>query len=1463
MAELLSVRFSKIGHSTARLDGLAYDLTGDDGSPENSMIIASNATGKTSQLHLLYSIFLPAKHDLATHLDEDGRSFPYYFQDNEVGFVVTEWTIPGSNRSLLGGMEKTRVVGRFTQYSNRDEEKHETWFFSFIADEEAGIDDLPLTSSIQTGRVEKHCKTISETKKYLNEVFNKPGREFYCKDVIRDWHANLQKIGFNIDQFKMMMKFTLSEGDSSSFLKKFKDNDLILDFLCGEVIDKKATDQIRRMLSEHRESVRLEPEIRAQLDAFTALLDRLSLIKPVADSYKTVTANHAAANRQLQSVAARLDATKIASETKLKELNGKLESSEIDLADSNSKLEQFTAALYGVQERMAFLSCLAADDNFRSSEKNLLQANRTIKALEALFKSGEVDDARATRDQLLNQLDLLDGPVREKSEEVAMANHLLDSYLRQDYTAATAELSRRQDFLNDAEKIRKELDEKQKTQSASHNQMIGEKEGLDKLERERTKSVENLIFTGILKNAQDSVEKALAAAVDEEERLTEEKNRLDSLKAELDSRLSGLGEQLKGQRKELTGLEAEKIKKEQDLDNYLTARSIVSSLPGIRSCFEQYDEADLFYPGLSGRLNDRYDTFLREDQRVREKITELNEKISAIEAHGGLQPPAQDVIRVIEALAKAGIEAFSWWQIFSERNYSVTEADALITLNPPRYGGVAVKTKKALDNAREVLGVGCGVLAPVIVSVYTDDSSDVQYDGLAVLPDVALAIDIDLSKGFCDRSRVEIAECEASLPLIKENQIAANTAKEKLTVFLGTYSEMSETALQDAILVAKSRVATCQEELAALQAKEEEAIAERDSLKPLIEEKIAELRGVKERLGVLSAHQARHEQDREERLLRIAELASDISELSLLITAGQEAITAAEQKVLQRRDSVTECQGIATGLLQEFTLLNIERKVQPDITFAQLATSSNSARELRNTKQSALEAASTDKEYITVKANADISRKIYEKVSKEYHDDFGAVSEDDKQAAAAELGGRPVSKGDISDAQSNRDLLIEQKGQAKTTQESAQKTYNDLKKKHHGMTVIQFTGDDTACVEQEIFCNGEIARLQERTKTTNTEITEYRFAIEHCRGELKHISSLADSVSLERATGGEPFASIDEAETELHASVKQVKAFAEELVRLEDALKKQNRDLGELLDKQLCASVPTAVSTIKQEKNRREDGILRDGIDELLVYIQQAAAPLPHELAKLEQDKQTTVDEVMHVAKKAFKLLQNLGKKSKIPELGGIWHSWFGLPFVRFTTRVDPDSESSRLAVAGAVTRLAQLAGELPNGAAIVRTALAEMLSGAFQIETLKPDPLPTTKYYPISHKEGVRSWSGGQKLSGSVLLYMAFSNLLMAEGQAAGGVLLMDNPFGSCNHIEFVRLIVALTRQYGVQMIAYTPVVDEEIRRMYRNNVLLRKGGASGLSKRGFTMVQLEQKIYNNGETARLRIKAEVPNAA
>ena len=126
MAELLSVRFSKIGYRDARLDGLSYSLTLSDGSPENALIIGSNSSGKTSQLHLLFSIFLPHHNELVSEKDSSGRHFAYYFEENEIGFVATEWTIPGSGNLPGMAAAKTRVVGRFSQFTNRERYEHTT-----------------------------------------------------------------------------------------------------------------------------------------------------------------------------------------------------------------------------------------------------------------------------------------------------------------------------------------------------------------------------------------------------------------------------------------------------------------------------------------------------------------------------------------------------------------------------------------------------------------------------------------------------------------------------------------------------------------------------------------------------------------------------------------------------------------------------------------------------------------------------------------------------------------------------------------------------------------------------------------------------------------------------------------------------------------------------------------------------------------------------------------------------------------------------------------------------------------------------------------------------------------------------------------------------------------------------------------------------------------------------------------
>src|SRR6266480_3537016 len=98
MPNLLSVRFSKVGYSEARIDGLGYSLSR-DGEAKNSLVLTGNGGGKTTQVHLLFSLFLPQKYDLMTYKDNTGRRFEYYFEENEIAFIASEWSIPNSQIS--------------------------------------------------------------------------------------------------------------------------------------------------------------------------------------------------------------------------------------------------------------------------------------------------------------------------------------------------------------------------------------------------------------------------------------------------------------------------------------------------------------------------------------------------------------------------------------------------------------------------------------------------------------------------------------------------------------------------------------------------------------------------------------------------------------------------------------------------------------------------------------------------------------------------------------------------------------------------------------------------------------------------------------------------------------------------------------------------------------------------------------------------------------------------------------------------------------------------------------------------------------------------------------------------------------------------------------------------------------------------------------------------------------------
>lgn len=1459
MAELLSVRFSKIGYRDARLDGLSYNLSTSDGSPENALVIGSNSSGKTSQLHLIFSIFLPHHKELISQKDSSGRQFAYYFEENEIGFVATEWTISG-NRNLPGMTSaKTRVVGRFSQFTNRERYEHTTVFFSFIADSERGIDDLPITSSIPH-RAATSPKTVNEAKKYLRELLDdKPSREFYLTEGLNDWQTHLRRIGFNIEQFKLMMQFTMSEGDSSSFLKKFRNNEMVLGFLCHDVLDRSTTVRLHGMLEQHRESVQREPVTRAQIAAYTALLDRFVTMKPIADDFASAVKQRLSVTESLRMIVSRVAATLKSAENHLLSLEAAQSADKTELRCQQIECADFEARLRGVREQLAVRAC---DDARLTQEECMLRLNRTkrlLHAMQALAGRARVEYARSQAEDLGRQLDALSEPVRSLVDDVAMAKSLLENYLAMDLEQAEGEFEAQRIAVTVASAEKKRLDDLLIKYTGNKGRKTQERADLEKREADRMASIDQLVAGKFLSDISSSPHVTSSTFLESIADTEAQRFTLEHDKSIFGATVAGIGEQLNSNNADHNRLQTAVKSAEEAIATYTEEYSAMSWMPGIRNLFEQI-EPDLFLPALTSRLQERYDKESAEIARIETEITKLAEQIAAIEGHGGLQPPANDVKRVIDAL-KPGINAFSWWQIFEERKVPVAEARQLIEAYPSRYGGVAVASKRDLDKARELLASGCGVLAPVIVSIYTESDGGAPFEGLAVFPDVALAIDRKRSADFCEKTQAQIKTYETALPVVQQSRADLLDAKEKLVGFLAKYNESSRPALENALALKQSELESCRRDKTQLeeqQAQIKSKLVQLDMDLAVVSEELQRIRKSHE---IIKTHIDAHESGRDERVKRISELVEELSVIESNISKCLSEIKGAGERESSARDLEAEVKNRCLRIREEIETL-IGEKIAPTAEFRCLAKSTESARVLLAGKESALNAASVDAEYIRIKALAENAQNEFSKIISEWCKKFGKLSEQEIQEASDHIEGRTATENDVEDLSAAKIAAQVDESLANKSKEEAESKLNAVKTANTSQKVVPFNGDLTASRAEEATLSADIEHSIKLITKLNEDISSRKVEMANDTGRVNLLSSLISQVDIEHEPVAEPFATDSEAENGLKAA-RKAKTEAEEAAQyIYGKLKHFSNELESLLDDRLCAQILQVVLNIKEEL-RRCEGVLTEGIDTLAEHVQFAMAPLSHELETLEQKKNIVVTEVMHDVKKALVLLSNLEKKSKIPSLGGIWQNWTNRPFVRFRTSVNPDTEQSRLAIAGIVTRLAQAEGKLPSGAVIVQTALCELLGNAYTIETLKPDTSPGTNYVGVGHPEGLHSWSGGQKLSGSVLFYMAMCNLLSFEGQS-GGILLMDNPFGACNHIEFVRLIVALTHQYGIQMIAYTPTEDMEIRRLYPINILIRKGGAAGIVKRtGHTLVQQDKTVYNGGETTTLLITAEAPNAS
>ena len=1464
MPNLLSVRFSKVGYIDTRLDGLAYSIS-KDGEPKNSLIIGSNTGGKTSQLHLLFSIFVPQKNELISQKDSSSRNFAYYFEENEIAFVASEWTIPNSQIDLDGN-QKTRVIGRFTQFTNRDKYEHETYFFSFIADKSLGIDDLPITSSIPS-RVKDYCRTISEVKKYLRETFDLPGREFYGpSDRMEQWQEYLRTIGFNIDMYRLMMLFTMSEGDPSSFLKKFGNQEAVLAFVTKEVMDKKSSSRLRDMLVQYRDSIISAPKTRAQIAAYDELLNMFRQLEPVAKKLAQATMQHKDALAGLAVVAARIEATLSREQERMSSLQQTQENEKVVLKKEERELSIAEAELRGIKERLAELACLAAKEDHLSCKKRLEEASRLLKAMRAVVDRVAVIMAENERDDLTRRLDALSEPVRSLADELAMAKQLLLEYLTDDMSHASAKAKGLEETEKETTESRKRLENKRQEQETNLRILLDEKERLESAEIERKLSIESMVHAGFLQDGEPP-NVALAALEKEVADLGKQRESSREDVANTKIQLATLEEQIKDKTGRIENLKEDHAKLLADRDIYMKRHEGVAGLRGIRDVFE-LAEPDLFLHGLNVKLQERISLTDNDIRTLEQEISSLKERIDAIVNNEGLLPAAEDVENVVKALRTANIQAYSWWQVFSQQNRSAEESTAETKKDPFRVGGVAVSGERNLIKAQELLAQGCDVHAPVFVSDYSKEIKEQVREGFVVLPDVALATDKLRAEQFCTTAKREIQSKKETIETLNVARAAFKAAEEALIGFLGAYNEKTLDIIENKVNRSENAVLVCSQESQTLIDHEKSARERLGKAETAFCGFMEKLRMTEEPYNSLKDHIASHEKGRPERIHRLQGIASQIKESVESIEQYCQKVAAAETEEKSAREKAEEGKAAVKKIKEEIDGLGGIRK-PPTETFRQQATSTQSARTLHEEKVRALDSANADAEYIRVKERFEGAREKYSKIKKQWDSDHGKTPAADIEIAEARLSGAIASESDFRRASEEEKSAIRVEAEAEHVLKTRKEEENKCKKDHQNLSVTRCDLDHEECASKEEILLHSIVKLKESISLRRATVTTRDTELNELINQIKLLKSLDEQMDIpsdvQLPAGPQllSYANYEDAKSAFQSARKTESEAVEQVAGITESLRTLNSDLSALLDSETCQSIATMVSHIKEEIHRCH-GFLKDDIKEFSNRIYNALEPLKYELDQHEKNEHEVINQVVLDVGKAFRFLSNFEKRSKIPALGGIWRLWTGKPFIRFRTQVKPDSEQARQAVAGAITAMAQTNEDLPAGDIIILSALRAVLGNAYVIDTLKPNTSPTTEYFGITHPTGLCSWSGGQKLSGAVLFYMALCNLLSIEGQT-GSTLLIDNPFGSCNNIEFIRLIVALTHQYGVQIVAFTPTEDKEIRRLFPLNIMIRKGGADGINKNtGRPVVKYDETIYNDGELALLEINREVSfNAA
>lgn len=358
----------------------------------------------------------------------------------------------------------------------------------------------------------------------------------------------------------------------------------------------------------------------------------------------------------------------------------------------------------------------------------------------------------------------------------------------------------------------------------------------------------------------------------------------------------------------------------------------------------------------------------------------------------------------------------------------------------------------------------------------------------------------------------------------------------------------------------------------------------------------------------------------------------------------------------------------------------------------------------------------------------------------------------------------------------------------------------------------------------------EHRRAGERARTAAAEATAQVTAARQRAAGLRDIAALLTLPDQDVTRGGapdtEPFAgSLDDARAAVKTAREAWDQAAAASRKARRALEQQGQRLALWAAEDRFSSVKPAV----RDRFRTEDPA-RDLLDDLLPDAERLAgdldlyaAQLRERLGELEEHKGVVVTAMVGMVRQALKALARAQALSELPDTLG---EWAGQRFLEVGPRATVETADAVLRdrCARLVDSLAGRGSPVPRGHELLWQATSAVVGeGNWKARVLKPS---TTYAIERVSVERMRKWSGGEKVTISLLLFCTVAKLRAAgrgRDQPGLGVLPLDNPLGKANYVVFLDLQRKVAAANGIQLVFLTGVGDLKAVGRFPNVVRLR----------------------------------------